>query len=246
MRHTMKNETLQITEGLASDISSQLVYCFFIDLYSLANQKGGLLTIMFPNVGSRKLSKWVSTLPESEIYTTNIDGLKSISEKFAGVTALKSLYRVINGLKSKETKPEENDARISDITMVMGKIQKIIKSRLTTEEQELFAKLSLELKAAADNASKSIEGSVGASTEQAEKPKEEPEETPTETPTEPTSAPPAEEKPKEEPTETSTEEKPEEKPEEEPEEEPKKTESVNFNAHLKSLVKEIVRKKLGL
>lgn len=238
----MKNETLQITEGLASDISSQLVYCFFIDLYSLVNQKGGLLTIMFPNVGSRKLSKWVSTLPESEIYTTNIDGLKSISEKFAGVTALKSLYRVVNGLKSKETKPEENDARISDITMVMGKIQKIIKSRLTTEEQELFAKLSLELKAAADNASKSIEGSVGASTEQAEKPKEEPEETPAETPTEPTPTPPVEEKPKEEPTEPSKEEK----PEEEPEEEPKKTESVNFNTHLKSLVKEIVRKKLGL
>ena len=242
MRHNMKNETLQITEGLASDISSQLVYCFFIDLYSLVNQKGGLLTIMFPNVGSRKLSKWVSTLPESEIYTTNIDGLKSISEKFAGVTALKSLYRVVNGLKSKETKPEENDARISDITMVMGKIQKIIKSRLTTEEQELFAKLSLELKAAADNASKSIEGSVGASTEQAEKPKEEPEETPAETPTEPTPTPPVEEKPKEEPTEPSKEEK----PEEEPEEEPKKTESVNFNTHLKSLVKEIVRKKLGL
>jgi len=244
----MKNEISQITEGLASDISSQLVYCFFIDLHSLANQKGGLLTIMFPNVGSRKLSKWVGTLPESETYTTNIDALQSISQKFIGNSAIKSLYRVINGLKSKETKPEENDARISDITMVMSKIQKIIKSRLTTEEQELFAKLSLELKAAADNASKSIEGSVGASTEQTEKPKEEPVEKPEETPT---SAPPTEEPPAAKstgaPKEKSAEEpSDEEAPVEEPEEKKEKAESINFNKHLKSLVKEIVRKKLGL
>lgn len=243
----MKNEKIQIKEGLASDISSHLVYCFFIDLYSLANKRGGLLTIMFPNVGSRKLNRWLGGLPESELYTTNIDLLKSISEKFIGNSAIKSLYRVINGLKSKETKPEENDARISDITMVMSKIQKIIKSRLTTEEQELFAKISTELKAAADNASKSVEGSVGASTEQAEKPKEEPTEEPTEksteTPAEPAAAEPAAEKPK---TEEPPAEKPEEAPEPEGEEEPKKTESIDFNQHLKSLVKEIVRKKLGL
>ena len=38
----------------------------------------------------------------------------------------------------------------------------------------------------------------------------------------------------------------EEKPEETEKEEPKKTESLDFDKHLKSLVKEIVRKKLGL
>ena len=231
MRHTMKNTPIQITEGLASDISGQLLYCFFADLFPITSRKGGLLTIMFPNVGVKKMSRWLGNITETETYTQNLELIKSVSQKFGANSTLKSLYRVVNSLKSKETKPEDNDARISDITLVMSKIQRIIKSKLTPEEQKLFASLSNDLRDAAENASKSIEGSVGASTTQAEKPEETPEEKPEETPEEtPKSAPPA---PK-----TGGEEK-----------SPKKEEGITkeqFEKQLKALIKEMVKEKLGL
>lgn len=237
----MNNIQTQLSEGLASDISGQLLYCFFVDLFPISTRKGGLLTIMFPNVGVKKMSRWLGNISETETYTQNLDLIKSISQKFGANSTLKSLYRVVNSLKMKETKPDDNDARISDITMVMGKIQRIIKSKLTPEEQKLFSTLSSELRDAAENASKSIEGSVGASTTQAEKPEEKPEETP-------------EEKPSEETPETPTE-KPapkkggEEGEEGEEEKSPKKEEGITreqFEQKLKSLIKEIVREKLGL
>lgn len=239
----MTNTPSTITEGLASDISGQLLYCFFVDLFPISTRKGGLLTIMFPNVGVKKMSRWLGNLPESETYSTNLDLIKSISQKFGANSTLKSLYKVVNSLKSKETKPENNDARISDIELVMSKIQRIIKSKLTPEEQKLFLKLSRDLKDAADNASKSIEGSVGASTTKAEKSEEEPTETPEETPKSP-SPEGGEEKP-------APEESPEEKPEGGEEEETKKEESIKleskiFEEKLKSLIKEIVKEKLGL
>jgi len=221
----------QITEGLASDISGQLLYCFFVDLFPISTRKGGLLTIMFPNVGLKKMSRWLGNITETETYTQNLDLIKSISQKFGGNSTLKSLYRVVNSLKSKETKPEDNDARIADITLVMSKIQRIIKSKLTPEEQKLFSTLSNDLDDAAENASKSIEGSVGASTTQAEKPEETPEEKPEETPEEtPKETPPA---PKTGGEEKST----------------KKEEGITkeqFEKQLKSLIKEMVREKLGL
>jgi hypothetical protein len=220
----MKNIPVEITEGLASDISGQLLYSFFVDLFPITSRKGGLLTIMFPNVGVKKMSRWLGNITETETYSQNLDLIKSISQKFGANSTLKSLYRVVNSLKSKETKPEDNDARISDITLVMSKIQRIIKSKLTPEEQKLFNSLSSELREAAENASKSIEGSVGASTTQAEKPEEKPEETPEETPA--TSKKGGEE-----------------------EESPKKQESITkeeFERQLKSLIKEIVKEKLGL
>ena len=242
MRHTMNNIQTQITEGLASDISGQLLYCFFVDLFPISSRKGGLLTIMFPNVGAKKLSRWLGNIPETETYTQNLDLLKSISQKFGANSTLKSLYRVVNSLKMKETAPDANDARISDITMVMSKIQRIIKSKLTPEEQKLFARLSSELRDAADNASKSIEGSVGASTTKAEKP----EETPEEKPSEETPKAPAE---KPSPEKGGEGEEGGEGGEGEEEKSPKKEEDITreqFERRLKSVIKEIVREKLGL
>ena len=202
MRHTMKNTPQEIKEGLASDISSQLLYCLFIDLFPISNRKGGLLTIMFPNVTIRKMSRWLGNLPETETYTTNLEKLKDISRKFGANSTLKSLYRVVNSVKTKETDQEANPERIADIELVMSKIQRIIKSRLTPEEKNLFLKLSKELTDAAENASKSIEGSVGASTIKPEKPKEEPVEEPEEEPIEePEEEEPEQEEPVEEPTE---------------------------------------------
>lgn len=233
MRHTMNNIPVEITEGLASDISGQLLYCFFVDLFPISTRKGGLLTIMFPNVGLKKMSRWLGNITETDTYTQNLDLIKSISQKFGANSTLKSLYRVVNSLKTKETEPDNNDARISDITLVMSKIQRIIKAKLTPEEQKLFASLSNDLRDAAENASKSIEGSVGASTTKAEKPEEKPEETP-------------EQKPEETPEETPG---PEGGEEGEEEESPKKEENITkeqFEKRLKSVIKEIVREKLGL
>lgn len=210
MRHTMKNTPTEIKEGLASDISSQLLYCLFIDLFPISSRKGGLLTIMFPNVTTRKMSRWLGNLPDSDLYSSNIETLKSISRKFGANSTLKSLYRVVNSVKTKETNQEANPERIADLELVMSKIQRIIKSRLTPEEKNLFLKLSAELTDAAENASKSIEGSVGASTIKPEKPKEEPIEEPEEEPIE---------EPEEEPEEEPTEE-PEEQPTAEPKKEP--------------------------
>lgn len=208
----MANKKIEIKEGLATDISSQLLYCFFVDLFPISTRKGGLMTIMFPNVSVKKMSRWFGNITETETYTQNLDLIKSISQKFGANSTLKSLYRVVNSLKTKETEPDNNDARISDIALVMSKIQRIIKSKLTPEEQKLFAKLAGELKEAATNASKSIEGSVGASTTKAEKPVETPEEEPEETPEEePEETPEEEPEPEPEP-EPASEPKPEEKP----------------------------------
>jgi hypothetical protein len=237
-----------IKEGLADNVASHLMYSFFVDLYPLVNKKGGLLTVMFPNVGLKKLSRWVGSIEGNELFTQNADKLQQIYSKIAPNTQLKTLYRAVDTLKSKETTPEENDQRINDIQLIVQKIGRVIKSKLTQEERQLFDSLSSILDGAADQAGKSLEGSIGASTktvepeeEPKEEPKEEPEEAPTEEPTEePKEAP--KETPKEEPKET-----PKEEPESGSEEEKTKAEeSLKMEEYLKSLIRELVERKLGL
>jgi hypothetical protein len=259
----MKKFKKQIKEGLADNISNSLLYSFFIDAYPLVKKKGGLVTIMFPNVGLKKISRWVSEVENSDVFTQNEDKFKQIFMKMGANSSLKTLYRAVNTLKSKETNSQDNEQRISDLELLVNKIGRFIKSRLSQDERQLFESISSILDGAADNAAKSIEGSVGASTITPEKPKEEPTEEPTEEPKEePT------EEPKEEPTEKPKEE-PTEEPKEEPSEEPKtketpekevskspegedkseekpKEESVNLEEYLKSLIREIVQRKLKL
>ena len=290
----MKPFKAPIDEGLATDITGQMMYCLFVDVYSLSTKKGGLLLNMFPNVGAKKLYRWMGGFPNSESFSKNSELLKNMSQRFGGNSTLKTLFRVINTLKTKETEQEKNDGRINDIQLVMSKIERVIKSKLTPEEKQLFATISSELEEAADNAGKSVEGSVGASTirpqaPQPEQPEAEPTQTapektpqepaqePTEKPAAPATSSPApsapaekpapEEAPKEEPKEKEApkqapkqapkekpapkeEPKAEEKPEEEEETGGKeKKESITYEEyqqHLKSLIKEIVRKKLGL
>lgn len=218
-----------IDEGLANDITSQMVYCLFVDAYFLSTKKGGLMLNMFPNVGAKKLYRWVGGFPSSEAFSKNAEALKSMAQRLGGNSTLKTLYRVINTLKTKQTEQEKNDGRINDIHLVMSKIERLIKSKLTPEEKQLFSTISAELQDAADNAGKSIEGSVGASTirpqapaqpEQPEtqptQPKTEPKEPPTEEP--PTEEPPAEEPPAEEPPaeEPPAEQPPSQKPSQKP------------------------------
>lgn len=279
MRHIMKPFKKPIDEGLATDITGQMLYCLFVDIYSLATKKGGMMTIMFPNVGAKKLYRWLGDFPMSQTFTTNSEKLKQISQRFSANSTLKTLFRVVNTLKTKETEQEKNDSRINDIQLVMSKIERVIKSKFTPEEKQLFTLISSELEDAADNAGKSIEGSVGASTttpqqsteptqpeeqpktqqtteptpepEKApeEKPEESPEEKPAEKPAE-TPAKPSEEKPEEKPAPEKPEAEPKESPEEEEEAGKKeKKESISYEQYeerVKLLVKEIVRKKLGL
>jgi chemotaxis protein histidine kinase CheA len=240
----MKRIKSSIKEGLADNVSKYLMYSFFVDLYPLVNKKGGLLTIMFPNVGLNKLSRWVGNIGENELYTSNAENLQKIYSRVSSSTQLKTLYRAVNTLKSKDTNSEENDKRISDIQLIIEKIYRVIKTKLTQDERQLFDKFSSLLDGAADQAGKSLEGSIGASTKTVE-PEEEPKEEPTKKP---------EESPKEEPTEEPKEtpkEEPTEKPKEEPspeseEEKTKAEESLKMEEYLKSLIRELVERKLGL
>lgn len=204
----MKPNKKQLREGLADNISSSLLYAFFVDLYPLVNKKGGLSTIMFPNVGMKKLSRWVEAIAGSEAYTKNEEALKAVFMRLGASSSLKTLYRAVNTLKSKQTNSSDNEQRISDLELLVSKIGRVIKSKLTQEERSIFSQLSSELDTAADNAAKSIEGSVGASTvtpapeeEPAAEPKQEPAaenpEQPAEepVPTEKPEAPAPEEKP---------------------------------------------------
>lgn len=279
----MKPFKAPIDEGLATDITGQMMYCLFVDVYSLSTKKGGILLNMFPNVGAKKLYRWMGGFPNSESFSKNSELLKNMSQRFGGNSTLKTLFRVINTLKTKETEQEKNDGRINDIQLVMSKIERVIKSKLTPEEKQLFATISSELEEAADNAGKSVEGSVGASTirpqapqpeqpeaeptqkapekapeekptqepaqEPAREPAQEPAQEPTEKPAAPAPSTPAPSAPAEKPA-PKEEPKSEEKPEEEEETGGKeKKESITYEEyqqHLKSLIKEIVRKKLGL
>ena len=215
----------QLQEGLSDNISDALEYVFFVDLYPIATKKGGLSTIMFQNIDHNRMVKWLGGVEKSDLYSENEDKLKEMYSKISVSSALKDLYRTINVLKSKETPSEENDSRIEDIEMVMRKIKKTIKTKLSEEELDLFNQMSDLLDDAAENAAKSIEGSVGASTKESEPEEEETEETPEETPEEPT----------EEPTETPSDDEIEEMEDE-----------LRMEAYLKSVIREIIEKKLKL
>lgn len=201
-----------LNEGLADDISSRLLYSFFIDMYPIVNRRGGLLTIMFPNVGSKKLSRWLKGAEGSDLYTQNAQRMEEIYRKMSAVSSLKTLYRAVNVLKSKETPQAENETRINDLNLLMSKIERVIKAHLSNEDKQLFNSISSLLSPAANDAAKSIEGSVGASTQAPEEPVAEPTEEPEQSTEEPTEEPAAEPK--------QQEKQPPVEPEEEPTEEP--------------------------
>jgi hypothetical protein len=164
----------KLTEGLSDNISNSLKYVIFLDLYPMSKRTGGMSTIMFSNIDHRKLAKWLKGLDQTDTYTENEDALKDMYSRISVSSSLKDLYRTVDKLKSKETSSEENEQRISDIEMVMRKIQKTLKSKLSKQDLELFDKMSDLLDDPAESAAKSIEGSVGASTLEPE-PEPEPE-----------------------------------------------------------------------
>lgn len=160
----MKNYKTNLSEGIATDLVSTMKMVYFIDLGNFLNKKVGMMIYMFPNVGGKKLYRWVRNVESSDNYFGNEDDFKSISARFMNDETLSKLYKTINTLKEKETPSEENDARVKDIMLVFRKINRYIKDQLTQKESELFSKMHNALGPASSNASKSIEGSIGAST----------------------------------------------------------------------------------
>jgi len=202
----------KLTEGLSDNISSALKYVIFADLYPIVKRTGGMATIMFSNIDHKRLIKWLKGLDQTDTYSENEDALKDVYSRISVSSALKDLYRTVDKLKSKETSSEENEQRISDIEMVMRKIQKTLKAKLSKEDLELFDKMSDLLDSPAEDAAKSIEGSVGASTKEPE-PETEPE----------------------------TEPEPEPEPEQDEVEE-----SLKMEVYLKSVIREMIEKRLKL
>jgi hemerythrin superfamily protein len=173
----MNSAKKTISEGIATDLTSTMKMIYFIDLGNFLDKKVGMMIYMFPNVGGRKLYRWVRNVGESDAYSRNIDPLKSISSRFMDDETLTRLYKTVNTLKDQETSQDENDQRVQDIMLVFRKISKYIKDQLTQEEKTIFGQIQNVIGTAASNASKSIEGSIGASTTQPEPEQEETEET---------------------------------------------------------------------
>ena len=169
----MQKSKTSLTEGIATDLTPTMKMVYFVDLGNFLNKKVGMMIYMFPNVGGKKLYRWIRTVDASETYNNNKEKFESISSRFINDETLSKLYKTVNTLKEQETPSEENDARVKDIMLVFRKINRYIKDQLTQEEKTLFSEIQNAIGSAASNASKSLEGSIGASTSQAEPEQEE-------------------------------------------------------------------------
>lgn len=221
------NEAVMLSPGNATSLM------IFIDLAYYIEKQRGMLSLAFPSIGTRGLHKMLSGFGGNEVYTQNKDQLLGMSERFYNNSGLKVLYKTLAQLASQQVTPEEEAAKTQDVNRVLSKIERMINSKLTNEEKELFSSLEDTV----DNYSDSLNSSLNSSMQSAvtpeepvEEPTEEPEEAPAKVPTE---------KPEETPTE-------EPKSEEEPTEKPKTEEQ--FKSLIKRLVKETLRgyeKKFG-
>lgn len=225
------NEAILLSTGNATSLM------VFIELAYMIEKRRGMLQVAFPAIGSNGLYKMMKGFASNPSYAENKDKLYGMSERFFNNGPLKALYKTLAFLSSKPTEQSESDNRIQDINRVLSKIERMINSKLTNEEKELFTSLEDTI----DNYSDKLNSSLGGSIESSigsEEPA--PEEKPAEEPN-------PEEKPAEEPKEKPAEEpKPEEKPAEEPKEKPKTEEQ--FKSLIKRLVKETLRgyeKKFG-
>ena len=217
------NEETMISTG---NFTSLMV---FVELAYFVEKQRGMLSVAFPTLGNKGLFKMLRGFGKNPIYMEKKDQLLGMSERFYNNGPLKVLYKTLAFLGSKQTKPDETDARMQDINRVLSKIERMINGKLTNEEKELFASLEDSIDNYSDSLNSSLNSSIQTSISMDE-PK--PEETPEEEPK-------PEEKPKEKP-------KPEETPEEEPKEKAKTEEQ--FKSLIKRLVKETLRdyeKKFG-
>ena len=215
------NETIMLSVGNATSLM------VFIDLAYYIEKQRGMLSVAFPSIDNRGIYKMLKGFGSSETYSQHKDQLLGMSERFFNNSGLKLLYKTLSVISSKQTPTAEEDARMQDINRVLSKIERMINSKLTNEEKELFSSME----GALDNYSDSLNSSLNSSIQTSvsvEEPK--PEEKPKEEPK-------PEEKPKEEP-------KPEETPKEEPKAEEEPKEKVKTEEQFKSLIKRLVKETL--
>jgi hypothetical protein len=223
------NEATLLSTGNATSLM------VFIDIaYSIQNQRS-MLSIAFPSLGNKGIYKMLRGFANVPSYTENKDQLTGMAERFFNDGPLKALYKTLAFLTSKETGSEEADRRMQDVNRVLSKIERMIKSKLTSEEQELFTSLEDSI----DNYSDSLNSNLNSSLESSVKAEEEPVE-------EPKEEPKPEEKPKEEPK-VEPKEQPTEEPKEEPTEEPTEKQDTSKSAtteHFTRIIKKLVREEL--
>ena len=120
----MQKSKTSLTEGIATDLTPTMKMVYFVDLGNFLNKKVGMMIYMFPNVGGKKLYRWIRTVDASETYNNNKEKFESITSRFMNDETLSKLYKTVNTLKEQETPSEENDARVKDIMLVFRKINR--------------------------------------------------------------------------------------------------------------------------
>lgn len=163
----------KINEDIADIISAPMKYVAFIDAGSYVTRGNGLLTIIFPDLGPAEISKWFRELGRTESFKKNEATFKSISSRFSSLPALKGLLITLKKLKKMQPTEEERADFDADMKRVMSKIAKIISSKMTDEDKELFDSISAELNVVAETITSKLDDSIVVGQE--EKP-EEPEE----------------------------------------------------------------------
>lgn len=211
----MANKRIKINEEIAGTASEPLKYAAFADAGSYVTRGNGMLTMIFPELGPAQIAKWFRELGRTETFKKNENTFKGISSRFSSSPALKGLYVTLKKLKKKEVSDGEKESHESDLQLVINKIGKIIKSKLTEEDAQLFDAVSAELNAISETIAAKIDGSVVV--QEPEEPKEEPSE---------------EEPSEEEPSVDSVEEPSDEE----------ETKSESLQRRVKNIVREILKK----
>lgn len=213
------NEEIMLSTGNATSLMVFAELAYFIE------KQRGMLSVAFPGLGNKGLLKMLRGFSQNPTYVEKKDQLLGMSERFYNNGPLKALYKTLAFLGSKQTSPDENNARIQDINRVLSKIERMINGKLTNEEKELFASLEDSIDNLSDSLNSNLNSTIQSSVGE----------------TEPTPEEKPEEKPKEEPA---TEEKPEEKPKEEPK--PKETSNAKpkTEEQFRNLIKRLVKESL--
>lgn len=219
------NNRKKLNEQISSSIQSQLKYLAFIDISSYINRGNGLLTTILSDMGTGKISRLFRPLSTTDAYKSKEQEFKSISSRFISNPSLKTMYLALAKLKANAKGQTDNTQNEKDIQLLVNKIAKMISSKLTDEDKELFNSVSSQLDIIARGIGSKIDSALEPAPEEEKPAEEKPEEKPAE-------EKPAEEKPAEEKPE-------EEKPEEE---KPEDTKKEHLQRRIKNIVREILKK----
>ncbi|WWT39336.1 hypothetical protein [Microcystis phage Mel-JY01] len=155
-----------INESITGEIISPLKYCVFIDTAQYITRGSGLLTFMFAqdsSIGSAIISKLYRQFSASDLYKQNAESFKSIGARFSANPTLKTLYIAARKIMSKiSTGDGDIEENKKDLGVVMRRIEKFISSKLTEQDNQLFATVSGDMAKIATNFAGVIDNNVKA------------------------------------------------------------------------------------